>query len=269
MVKRGVSAALVGVGGAGRMLAEALAGKGLRVAQLDAAGLKGALPGLDLVFLSLAGEAEAAALFGALAGAEPKAGAAFVDVSDGGASALAGAERAGVAARFALLDGALVQHYPEDGRRVMTLLLGGPAPAAAALAEALAGAFREVIAVGGFGAAHTAGALIAAMFLAMKNAAEEVAEVARRHGIAPADMLAIVNKSSGESLAAKVLARELEEPAGGNADLFRAIEAGMEEEARTVARLAEGLGVLPLFTRHTLERIAIKRRSGAGRGGKP
>ncbi len=256
--------ALIGIGEDARLMNETLADNAVGVEQLEAGELADRIGALDLVFLSLSDEDEAAGVMRALAAAKGAAGAILIDISDGEPSALSAAAAAGVEDSDAIADGAMVQHYPEEGARVITLLVGGGSGAFERVSAHLGGAFRAVLHAGAFGAAHLLRALINTMFMTMKGAAEEITEVASRHGIPPADMLSIINTSSGESAATKVLAAQLAEKTGANADLFRPIESGMEEDVRAIERVAEGVGIIPLFTRRTAERLAVKGRGGTG-----
>ncbi|MEX2642428.1 MAG: hypothetical protein WD270_03180 [Acetobacterales bacterium] len=157
-------------------------------------------------------------------------------------------------------DAALVEHFPEHGRRVLSLLVGGDDSEFRRVESVCSGAVRAVLHAGTFGAAHKSRALIHTMYLTLKNAAEEIVAVAREHDIGAAEILGIINKSSGESLASQALYRMATEPAGGNAGIHGEIEAAMISDLRNALDLASESGMSGLFARRVYDRLEIKGR---------
>jgi len=155
-------------------------------------------------------------------------------------------------------EGALAARFPEPGAPALTLLLGSAAAVEAQAADALGKAVRGVVQVGTFGAAAKARALLGLAFTAMREAADEVAQVAARVGIAEADMLDIVNASSGESYPAKLMARVRRQPGSNEAPLLAAMEARLGADLDAALALAEEAGVQALYGRRAAERRAIR-----------
>lgn len=229
------SPATIATEGSGRqlgLLAEALVDAGLSVADASA----GAAAGI---------------LFTASGAAMPAAGRLLVDIAEDGPLLADGPGRA---------DAALVEHFPEDGGRVLTLLVGGDADGFARIDAACSGAVRAVLHAGPFGAAHKSRALIHTMYLTLKSAAEEIVEVAAAHGVAASEILGIINKSSGESMASKALFQLATAPGGGNADLHGEIEAAMAGDLQQALNLAADGGMSGFFARRVFDRLEIKGR---------
>ncbi len=157
-------------------------------------------------------------------------------------------------------DAALVEHFPEDGARVLSLLVGADDDAFARIEAACGGVVKSVLHAGPFGAAHVSRALIHTMYLTLKNAAEEIVDVAAAHGVEAAEILSIINKSSGESLASKALYRLATEPGGGNADLHGEIEAAMAGDLQAALNIAADAGMSGFFARRVYDRLEIKVR---------
>jgi len=155
-------------------------------------------------------------------------------------------------------EGALVARFPEQGEAGLTLLLGSAAAVEAQAAAALQGAMRAVVQVGAFGAAAKARALIGLAWVTMKEAADEVAAVAAQVGIAEADMLDIVNASSGESYPAKLMARTLRQPGSNEAALLAAMDARLGADLDAALALAEEVGAQAMYGRRAAERRAIR-----------
>lgn len=243
-------------------LAETLTGAGHCVFALDGGGAR--IGQAEAVLLSFASAAQFENAWHAFRanGPEELARTPFIDLSDPRAVAHAAAEDPS----FRFADAALIDHYPEDGRRVLTLLVGGDEATSRVLTDALTGTVRDVFHAGPFGAAHTARSLTAALYMATKTAAGEIAEVAERLGVPAAEILGIINKSSGESVASKVLHRQYTERVGGNADLYPRIEKAMAADVLEAARIAEAAGLSGFFTRRTLDRLEIGARVARGGG---
>lgn len=157
-------------------------------------------------------------------------------------------------------DAALVEHFPEDGARVLSLLVGGHHDAFARIEAVCGGAVKSVLHAGQFGSAHVSRALIHTLYLTLKSAAEEIVAVAAAHGVEAAEILSIINKSSGESVASKALYKLATDPAGGNAELHGEIEAAMSGDLKRALAVAADARMSSFFARRVDDRLEIKLR---------